>query len=176
MEALSAATLSAGVSSASALNLDKPTRFLVELGAISSFELRAECWLTRATYPEAIFEVQSQLDTLDTALTALKDAVHLPLVLSHVLAFGNYLNGGTPRGQADGFHLDVLPKLRDVKSTDNSTNLLAVLVETCFLDPVYLASPRVCPVPLHSKLAPAVEISFDDIHARLRKAEGDIGK
>ena len=33
-----------------------------------------------------------------------------------ILSFGNYMNGGTQRGQADGFDLGILAKLRDVKS------------------------------------------------------------
>ena len=39
----------------------------------------------------------------------------LPLknVLETILALGNYLNGGTERGQADGFGLDILNKLKD---------------------------------------------------------------
>lgn len=38
-------------------------------------------------------------------------------VLGLILAFGNYMNGGNrTRGQADGFSLDILPKLKDVKS------------------------------------------------------------
>ena len=36
-------------------------------------------------------------------------------VLQLVLAFGNYMNGGTQRGQADGFHLSIISKLKDVK-------------------------------------------------------------
>lgn len=39
-------------------------------------------------------------------------------ILGLVLAFGNYMNGGNKtRGQADGFGLDILPKLKDVKSS-----------------------------------------------------------
>lgn len=38
-------------------------------------------------------------------------------VLGLVLAFGNFMNGGNrSRGQADGFTMDILPKLKDVKS------------------------------------------------------------
>ena len=41
------------------------------------------------------------------------------------------MNGGNPqRGQADGFNIDILPKLKDVKSNDNSTNLLYWIVQT----------------------------------------------
>lgn len=38
-------------------------------------------------------------------------------VIGVILAFGNYMNGGNrTRGQADGFGLEILPKLKDVKS------------------------------------------------------------
>ena len=34
-----------------------------------------------------------------------------------LLAFGNYINGGSRiRGQADGFELDILPKLKDYRA------------------------------------------------------------
>ena len=39
------------------------------------------------------------------------------------------MNGGNvARGQADGFELEILPKLRDVKCRGNSSNLLQYLV------------------------------------------------
>lgn len=39
------------------------------------------------------------------------------------------MNGGNvARGQADGFELEILPKLKDVKCKDNSSNLLQYLV------------------------------------------------
>lgn len=39
------------------------------------------------------------------------------------------MNGGNrARGQADGFGLEILPKLRDVKSKDNSITLLHYIV------------------------------------------------
>lgn len=59
----------------------------------------------------------------------LKSSKEVTNVLGLVLAFGNYMNGGNvARGQADGFELDILPKLKDVKCKDNSTNLLHYLV------------------------------------------------
>lgn len=36
-------------------------------------------------------------------------------LLGIVLYVGNYLNGGTPRGRADGFALDTLVQMRTVK-------------------------------------------------------------
>ena len=38
-------------------------------------------------------------------------------ILGLVFAFGNYMNGGNKtRGQAEGFELNILSKLKDVKS------------------------------------------------------------
>ena len=52
-------------------------------------------------------------------------------VLGIILALGNYMNGGNvQRGQADGFSLDILPKLKDVKSRDNASTLLHFVVST----------------------------------------------
>ena len=34
-----------------------------------------------------------------------------------ILAVGNYLNGSTSRGQADGFNLETLRKISDTKAT-----------------------------------------------------------
>lgn len=53
-------------------------------------------------------------------------------VVSVILSCGNYMNGGNrQRGQADGFAVDILPKLKDVKSRDNTINLLQYVVRFC---------------------------------------------
>ena len=50
-------------------------------------------------------------------------------VFSIILSCGNYMNGGNrQRGQADGFAIDILPKIKDVKSRDNSMKLLQYVV------------------------------------------------
>lgn len=40
----------------------------------------------------------------------------ISVVLSIILTLGNFMNGGTNRGQADGFQLSVLNKIKDVKT------------------------------------------------------------
>ena len=53
----------------------------------------------------------------------------LKTVLAIILTLGNYMNGGNrTRGQADGFGLEILAKLRDVKSKDSSVTLLHFIV------------------------------------------------
>ena len=46
-----------------------------------------------------------------------------------ILACGNYINGGNfMRGQADGFNIEILPKLKEYKNCDDTTNLLQYIV------------------------------------------------
>lgn len=50
-------------------------------------------------------------------------------ILGLILALGNYMNGGNrTRGQADGFGLEILPKIKDVKSKEASYTLLHFVV------------------------------------------------
>lgn len=62
--------------------------------------------------------VFDQLNTIKLALEELNDLESLEsfeLILSCVLAAGNYMNGKSSRGQAHGFKLDILPKMRNIK-------------------------------------------------------------
>ena len=64
----------------------------------------------------------------------LMSSLSMKQVFSVVLSCGNYMNGGNlQRGQADGFNIDILPKLKDVKSRDNSINLLQYVVRFCIV-------------------------------------------
>lgn len=55
-------------------------------------------------------------------MTSVKD------ILGLILAFGNYMNGGNrTRGQVDGFGLEILPKLKDVKSRVSANVYLKVI-------------------------------------------------
>lgn len=50
-------------------------------------------------------------------------------VMGLVLALGNHMNGGNrTRGQADGFGLEILPKLKDVKSRVMKSQLYSIVV------------------------------------------------
>lgn len=48
-----------------------------------------------------------------------------------VLVVGNFLNQGTPRGQALGFKLETLTKLQDTRATDQRTTLLKYIAGIC---------------------------------------------
>eukprot|EP00438_Fugacium_kawagutii_P003871 Skav215220 [mRNA] locus=scaffold341:146488:149148:+ [translate_table: standard] len=70
---------------------DQAEEFLMNFISVPQFELRLRAWNFQNTFEERR---------------------HL---LGIVLYVGNYLNGGTPRGRADGFALDTLVQMRTVK-------------------------------------------------------------
>ena len=95
------------------------------------------------------------------------------LILALVLAIGNYLNGGTQRGQADGFGLDILAKLKDVKSKDNSQHLLQYVVTQYVrrhdVDAQQQVDKMLCPVPEAADLSKAALVNFDDVAKEIQK-------
>ncbi|TRZ04210.1 hypothetical protein DNTS_018093 [Danionella cerebrum] len=110
--------------------------------------------LFQSTFTECASSVQRKLETLLRICTALQSGQAVLQVLGLVLAFGNIMNGGNrSRGQADGFTLDILPKLKDVKSSK----------ETC-----------VYPLPEPQDLFQASQMKFEDFERELRKLRKDL--
>uniref|UniRef100_A0A4W3J5D1 FH2 domain-containing protein n=1 Tax=Callorhinchus milii TaxID=7868 RepID=A0A4W3J5D1_CALMI len=106
-----------------------------------------------------------------------KTSAGVKQVLSLILAFGNYMNGGNrSRGQADGFGLEILPKLRDVKSSDNSINLLFYLVSYYLrnFDKDAGTDQSIFPLPEPQDLFQASQMKFDDFQKDLRKLKKDL--
>jgi len=94
----------------------------------------------------------------------------LKTILGCVLAFGNYLNGGTPRGQADGFILSILPKIADTKSVfDKNTTLLSYLVRH-----IYSQRPTLLAMGALPELAEAGKIPFSEVEGALNQLGADI--
>ena len=56
-------------------------------------------------------------------------------VLGVILAVGNLMNKGNPvRGEASGFQIDILNRLKDVRSIDGSNLLQYIVKYYCTLD------------------------------------------
>ncbi|XP_033498773.2 formin isoform X1 [Epinephelus lanceolatus] len=109
--------------------LDKPEQFLYELSQIPNFEGRAHCIIFQSVFLDTISSIRRKVEVISNVSKELLECDALRDVLGLVLAFGNYMNGGNrTRGQADGFGLEILPKLKDVKSRDNRINLVEYVV------------------------------------------------
>jgi formin 2 len=121
--------LRAHVESQPDVPLDKPDQFLLDLLSIPNYEERIVSLTFQVNYFEVVGSIETKLSNLALVCEQLTSSRELQKVLALILTYGNYMNGGNMvRGQADGFTLDILPKLKDVKSKDNSYTFLHFIV------------------------------------------------
>lgn len=157
--------------------LDKPEQFLYQLSQIPNFSGRVFCILFQSTFTECIGSVQRKVLVLRRVCKTLGEGKGVMRVLGLILAFGNYMNGGNrSRGQADGFALDILPKLKDVKSSDSSQSLLAYIVAYYLRHFDEDAGKETCvyPLPEPQDLLQASQMKFEDFQRDLRKLRKDL--
>uniref|UniRef100_A0A8C1ZWR5 Formin 2 n=1 Tax=Cyprinus carpio TaxID=7962 RepID=A0A8C1ZWR5_CYPCA len=151
--------------------LDKPEQFLHQLSQIPDFSGRVFCILFQSTFTECISSVQRKLQILQRVCKTLQSGSGVLQILGLVLAFGNFMNGGNrTRGQADGFTLDILPKLKDVKSSKPFSVMSACVCvfqdagrETC-----------VFPLPEPHDLFQASQMKFEDLTKDLLRLRKDL--
>jgi len=68
------------------------------------------------------------LENVHLACKECRSSPKLKGIIEVILVVGNYINGGSNRGEAFGFKLISLTKLADTKTTDNKSNLLNYIV------------------------------------------------
>lgn len=157
--------------------LDKPEQFLYQLSLIPNFSGRVFCILFQSSFSECMSSIMKKLDTLQRVCKALQDSETVKKVLGLVLAFGNFMNGGNrTRGQADGFTLDILPKLKDVKSSDSLKSLLSYIVAYYLrhFDEDAGRETSVYPLPEPHDLFQASQMKFEDFHKDLSRLRKDL--
>ncbi|MBN3320315.1 FMN2 protein, partial [Atractosteus spatula] len=157
--------------------LDKPEQFLYELSQIPNFSSRVFCIIFQSTFMECISSIIRKLEILQKVCSSLQSSAGVMKILGLVLAFGNFMNGGNrTRGQADGFALDILPKLNDVKSSDSSRSLLSYIVSYYLRHFDEDAGRESClfPLPEPQDLFQASQMKFEDFQKELRKLRKDL--
>ncbi|XP_078419375.1 formin-like isoform X2 [Cetorhinus maximus] len=158
--------------------LDKPEQFLYELSQIPNFPERTHCIIFQSVFVEGISTIRRKVGNVLHLSKSLTDQQNVKIVLGLILAFGNHMNGGNrTRGQADGFGLEILPKLKDVKSRDNQTSLVD-FVASYYLhhfDKDAGTDKSVYPLPEPQELLRASQVKFEDLSKDLRKLKKDLG-
>ncbi|CAH0555466.1 unnamed protein product [Brassicogethes aeneus] len=154
--------------------LDKPEQFLYELSEISNFAERISCLMFQVEFEDSISTIGHTLTNLQTACQYLTTSPELKEVLAIILTLGNYMNGGNmTRGQADGFGLEILPKIKDVKSSKDSKVTLLHYVVRLYLKK--LETPvevnLTLPVPEPGDIRRAASVNFDELKLDLQKLE-----
>ncbi|XP_075974205.1 formin protein cappuccino isoform X2 [Anticarsia gemmatalis] len=149
--------------------LDRPEAFLHDLSGIPNFAERISCFMFQAEFEDAVSTTMHKLDNLKHTCEFLMTSEPLKKLFAIILTLGNYMNGGNgQRGQADGFGLEILSKLKDVKSKQSTVTLLHFIVRT------YtracggaLAGSCALPVPEPGDVARAATLDFADVAASL---------
>ncbi|CAJ1080469.1 LOW QUALITY PROTEIN: formin-2 [Xyrichtys novacula] len=157
--------------------LDKPEQFLLQLSLIPNFSGRVFCILFQSSFSECMSSINRKLDTLQKVCKSQQESEKVKQILGLVLAFGNFMNGGNrTRGQADGFSLDILPKLKDVKSSDGVRSLLSYIVSYYLRHFDQDAGRETCvfPLPEPHDLFQASQMKFEDFQKDLLRLRKDL--
>lgn len=77
---------------------------------------RLQSWIYKRKFTSDVSELKLEMDTMQSAVNEVRSSKRLHALLKTVLAVGNYLNGGSSRGQAYGYQLDALLKMSDTRS------------------------------------------------------------
>ncbi|CAJ1401208.1 unnamed protein product, partial [Effrenium voratum] len=90
---------------------DPVEQYMEDLSQISGCAMRLSCWKFLYNLPERLSHLQENLSRFERMLHSFLHSKEIPFLLSLILAFGNYLNGGKNEkrlGRADGFHVELL--------------------------------------------------------------------
>ncbi|WWD06090.1 hypothetical protein V865_004175 [Kwoniella europaea PYCC6329] len=100
--------------------LSKPDLYFKEISSIPNLKLRLETMVLRRKFEMMLNEIMPDLMILKNVVKELRGSNRLREVLKVVLVLGNRLNGGTFRGNAAGFQLEALLKMKDTRTAKGS--------------------------------------------------------
>ncbi|XP_026476221.1 protein cappuccino-like [Ctenocephalides felis] len=144
--------------------LDKPEQFLYDLSEIQCFAERISCFMFQVEFEDSVATLSNTLSNLKSLCEIMLNGKELKQVFGIILKLGNVMNGGNrTRGQADGFGLEILAKLKDVKSKDNQITLLHFIVETYMDESKEEAWNVALPIPNTWDVSRAAEVDFENL-------------
>ncbi|XP_052817720.1 uncharacterized protein LOC128243807 isoform X1 [Mya arenaria] len=158
-------------------HLDHPEYLVFELSKVDHFRDRLEFIRFRFRLLLHLFEIDQQMRELNTACDEITSSTPLKQLLETVLAVGNYLNGGTECGQADGYGLDVLNKVKELSDRDGKGTLLEFVLKTycaVYESEVDIGCPTRFRLPEPSNMRHAASVSFEGIQDALSNIHADL--
>lgn len=97
-------------------------KLLLTLSTIPRLQQRLSCVQITETFGSACEGLLNRIEMLSNATSEVRESHGFQSALRTVLSMGNFLNGGTSRGQAYGFKLETLNKLTAFKVTPKPSN------------------------------------------------------
>eukprot|EP01098_Paradermamoeba_levis_P014647 TRINITY_DN7086_c0_g1_i1.p1 TRINITY_DN7086_c0_g1~~TRINITY_DN7086_c0_g1_i1.p1 ORF type:complete len:360 (+),score=132.74 TRINITY_DN7086_c0_g1_i1:181-1260(+) len=156
--------------SAGEASLDKPELFCVFLNGIPNLKNRLKCWHFKLTFEETFNDILPPLVKFENGLKKLRESKALPRVFAFLVTLGNYMNAGNrQRGQADGFGLDILDKLVDVKDNTGKLGIIDYLVNLSSRDSKF---SYILDLPNDlAGVSDAAKVSLQDVEGDIRKVK-----
>ncbi|KAH3745062.1 Actin-binding FH2 protein [Pelomyxa schiedti] len=108
--------------------LGKAEQFFITIIAVPELEIKLCCFEFVLRYPQLTSSIWAGINALSLGIEQLMTSKGFSQVLPVILSIGNFINSGSFRGAASGFHLDSLVKLADTRSSSGNTNLLRYIV------------------------------------------------
>ncbi|CAD8139672.1 unnamed protein product [Paramecium octaurelia] len=105
-----------------------PDLYFMDLSTVPQIKLRAEAIVISYEWTGLYESVEAKQNKIENGIKLQQEDKKLQIMLEYSLGYGNYLNGQSTRGGAYAFKLDIMSQLDDVKSNDNKTNLLIVII------------------------------------------------
>ena len=102
---------------------EKGEEYLISLYNITNSKEKLEIWQFINDYDDQLPKMEKMIKIVNLAIDKLKNDETIKLLFSYVLTVGNIINGGTEKGQADGFDLNSLSKLKDTKGKNGQSLL-----------------------------------------------------
>ena len=118
-------------------NWDKGEKYLVKINDIPNHQIKLKIWSLTNKFEEKLPGLIESLEHMANACNEIKNNKYFKLILSIILGLGNILNGGSARGQADGFSLDLLNKLPGIKDNFGNCILTWVCSKANKMDPTF---------------------------------------
>lgn len=108
---------------------DGPEQILINIKNIEYSKEKFKLWCDSLAFEDVIEGLEEHVKNYIGAFEVIKNSKSLRKVLSYALAIGNILNGGTNKGQADGFTLDAISKLQAIKDNYGKTLLQTIAIK-----------------------------------------------
>ena len=109
---------------------EKNDLFLIDLNEIPNYKEKLKIWSLIFKYEFLIPRLEESFQYMIPACKEIREDKHFHQMLGTILSLGNIMNGGTAKGQADGFSLDLLPKLTGIKDSLGNSILSFICSKT----------------------------------------------
>ncbi|XP_067343612.1 delphilin isoform X11 [Channa argus] len=148
--------------------LSEPDQFIFQMLMVPEYKTRLRSLHFKTTLQERTEEMKVAYDYIYKASMDLRSSKKLAKILEFVLAMGNYLNNGQPRGhRTTSFKINFLTELSTTKTVDGKSTFLHILAKSlCQHFPELLNFSRdLTTVPLAAKVNQrAITTELSDLH------------